>query len=52
MTKIYYNTVAEYLDFWVMREVVRLLNKIFEAINNMRPPTIQMGVCKFIGFVN
>ena len=42
----------EYLGFWVTRDGVKFINRKVEEITNMKPPTPQKEVQKFIGIVN
>ena len=42
----------EYLVFGVTRDGVKLINRKIESITNMKPPTSQKEVRKFIGLIN
>ena len=42
----------EYLCFWVTRDSVKPTNRKIEAITNMKPPTLQKEVQKFIDVIN
>ena len=42
----------EYLGLWVTRDGVKPINRKIEAITNMKPPTSQKEVQKFIGVIN
>ena len=45
-------TKMEYLCFWVTHDGIKFINRNIESITNMKPPTYQKEVPKFIGLIN